>query len=142
VSRTLKLANRTWTRIWTFLLLVLLSVVDAGAEVRVYYFHSTARCTECLQIEELIGESLREVFPKELTDGRLTWRPTNADLSENAHFVFDYDLAANELVVVRDTSDRTNGWNKLPEVWKLVHNPELFRTELVNMVSKALATVD
>lgn len=50
---------------------------------------------------------LQERFPGKLAEGDLAWLPTNADLPENAHFVFDYDLVANELVVVRDPAVET-----------------------------------
>lgn len=116
----------------------LLLVTEAAAEVRVYYFHSTARCAECLRIEQLAGEVLQESFPGELASGELVWRPTNADLPENIHFVFDYDLAANELVVVWEVVAESVDVHKLQEVWNLVHDPESFRAKLVTMVRQAL----
>ena len=135
-------ANRTRRILGAAVLCFLLLVAEVAAEVRVYYFHSTARCAECLKVEQMTGEILRENFYQELAGGQLAWLPTNADLPENSHFVFDYDLAANELVVVRDPEVRTTAWNKLPEVWNLVHDPGKFRTELLNMVRQALATAD
>jgi hypothetical protein len=113
-------------------------VQDAPAQVTVYYFHSTARCTDCLEIERLSGEVLQQSFPQELTGGRLLWRPVNVDLPEQAHFIFDYDLAANELVVVHDDQDEEVGWNKLPEIWEEIQQPEKFRSKLVRLVQQAL----
>ncbi|HXV22060.1 MAG TPA: nitrophenyl compound nitroreductase subunit ArsF family protein [Desulfuromonadales bacterium] len=134
-------AYRTWRILGAAVVCFLLLIAEAAAEVRVYYFHSTARCAECLQIEQMTGEILQENFPRELAGGQLAWHPTNADLPENSHFVFAYDLSANELVVVRDPADRT-AWNKLPEVWTLAHDPGKFLTELVKMVRQALAKAD
>lgn len=116
--------------------------VEAGAETLVYYFHSTVRCADCLQIESLTGKTLQKRFPRELAGGQLVWEPVNVDLPENTHFVFDYDLAANELVVVPTPAASPGNYRKLPEVWNLVHEPEKFRAELIRMVGQALAKAD
>lgn len=142
MNRALLPANRAGRMLGAALVCILLLASEAAPEVRVYYFHSTARCADCLRIEKMAGDVLQERFPGELAEGELTWLPTNADLPENAHFVFDYDLAANELVVVRDSAVRTTAWIKLPEVWNLAQNPGAFRTELVKMVRQALEKAD
>jgi len=119
-------------------LVFLLLATESVAAVRVYYFHRTVRCDDCLLIEQLSAETLRKTFSQELTDGRLEWRPINLDSPENIHFVFDYDLNANELVVVRGEASRPL-FDKLPEVWNLVQQPDQFRSMLVNLVREHLA---
>lgn len=64
--------------------------------VIVYYFHGTVRCETCLLIEAMAEGALQADFLDELTDGRLLWHPLSADLPENAHFVTDFSLGANE----------------------------------------------
>ena len=108
------------------------------AAVRVYYFHRTVRCGDCLRIDQMSSETLKETFHQELTDGHLEWRPTNLDLPENTHFMFDYDLNANELVVVRDDGKQPV-FNKLPEVWELVYHPAKFCSMLIDLVREQLA---
>jgi hypothetical protein len=125
----------------TTALVCTLLVSESFAAVTVYYFHRTERCTDCLLIEQMSADVLKDTFPRELADGRLVWRPTNLDQSENIHFVFDYDLDANELVVVRGAWEQ-QVFNKLPEVWKLVQQPEQLRTALVDQVRKHLAQPD
>lgn len=112
----------------------------AAAQVTVYYFHSTIRCVDCLEIERLAGDVLQRSFPRELASGQLIWNPVNVDLPENTHFVFDYDLAANELVVAQ--TDPPGNFLKLFEVWNLARQHEQFRAELVRLVGKALLKVD
>jgi len=104
-------------------LVCILLATESVAAVRVYYFHRTVRCGDCLRIDQMSSETLKETFHQELTDGHLEWRPTNLDLPENTHFMFDYDLNANELVVVRDDGKQPV-FNKLPEVWELVTIPQ------------------
>lgn len=122
----------------TTALVCLLLVTESFAAVKVYYFHRTVRCADCLQIEQLSAGALQEVFPQALADGRLEWRPVNLDQPENTHFVFDYDLSANELVVVGIESGQPT-FNKLPEVWKLVQQPDQLRSALIDQVKMQLA---
>lgn len=130
-------------RFCSLLVAILWALAWAGtgygaSQVTVYYFHSTARCAECLNIEEMAEATLRGNFAAELAGGRLSWRSINADLPEHSHYVFDYELAANELVVATDSPPENGGWKKLAEVWTLAHDPETFRSRLVPLVEEAL----
>ena len=117
-------------------------IARASSAVTVYYFHGTARCALCLRIEQMAEEILRDAFPGELANGELIWRAVNVDLPENAHFIVDYDLAANELVVTKGNQTQPGTWNKLPEVYRLVDDPEQFRTQLIQLGRQALARPD
>ena len=121
----------------TTALVCLLLVTESFAAVRVYYFHRTVRCADCVQIEQVSAEALQEGCPQALADGRLEWRPVNLDQPENTHYVFDYDLDTNELVVVRGEGEEPV-FSKLPEVWKLVQQPEQLRSALIDQVKKQL----
>lgn len=110
----------------------------ASDPVTVYYFYATTRCDGCLEIERLADEILRQEFSRELADGRLRWQPVNVDLPENSHFIFDFDLAANELVVSHGDGAQERAWEKLPDVWKLADDPEQLQTRLVRMVANLL----
>lgn len=111
----------------------------AGDPVTVYYFHATTRCDSCLEIERLAEEILVQEFSPELTDGRLLWRAVNADLPEHAHFISDFDLAANELVVARGNAVRGGAYVKLPDTWTLAYDPETLQTRLMRLVRDALS---
>lgn len=112
---------------------------ETTSPVAVYYFHSTARCAECLNIERMAEETLRREFADQLAGGQLSWRSINADLPENTHFVFDYELSANELVVAKTLNNQTVVWKKLAEVWSLATDPETFRVRLVTLINEMLA---
>lgn len=111
----------------------------AGDAVTVYYFHSTTRCDSCLEIERLAEELLTREFSLELAAGRLLWLPVNVDLPENAHFVSDFDLAANELVVSRGAAEIGEAYVKLPDVWALAYDPETLQARLLRLVKDVLA---
>ncbi|MGA9141365.1 MAG: nitrophenyl compound nitroreductase subunit ArsF family protein [Methanocella sp.] len=97
-------------------------------KVVVYYFYGTARCDSCMKIEAYTKEAVESGFPEALKEGKLEWRPLNAELSENQHFIKDYGLYTRTVVV----SDMKNGnqtdWKKLDEVWNLIGDKDRFMT--------------
>ena len=132
---------RAWWLGAALTLVCFLLAAESFAAVSVYYFHRTVRCSDCLLIEQLSAETLRKTFSQELADGRLEWRSVNLDQPENTHFVFDYDLSANELVVVRGAGEQAV-FSKMPEAWKLVCQPAKFCSILSDLVREQLAQPD
>lgn len=113
---------------------------DSSGEGRVivYYFHGTVRCETCLLIEAMAEGTLQADFPDELADGRLLWRPLSVDLPENAHFVTDFSLGANELVVLGQRDGGETAWEKVPDIWELAADPGRFRERLRDVVARFL----
>ena len=95
-----------------------------GERVVVYYFHGTVRCETCILIESLTDITVRGEFAKELADGTLDWRPLDSQLPENKHFVSEFGLGANEVVVAREKAGRSQSWEKIPGIWELTADPE------------------
>lgn len=108
--------------------------------VVVYYFHGTVRCETCLLIEAMAEGTLQADFPDELTDGRLLWRPLSVDLPENVHFVKDFGLGANELVILRKRGGGATAWEKVSDIWELAADPGRFREQLRGVVARFLGT--
>ena len=92
----------------------------AGKEIRVYYFHRTARCHSCLKIESLSEETVKTFFPVELENGAVTWRSINLDDAGNAHFVEDYDLSTQTVIVAEYSGGQQLRWKNLDKVWELL----------------------
>ena len=87
--------------------------------VDVLYFHRTARCHGCLDMEAFAAEAVAR-FPAEREAGRLTWRAINLDDPDQRHFEQDYALEFNSVVLSRRASGREEAWTNLPAVWPLV----------------------
>lgn len=87
----------------------------------VYYFHGDRRCVTCKKIEELTRNALSLNFGHEMETGTVLFRSVNLDEPENEHFVQDFGLDSK--IVVIQKGDK---FEKLPEVWTLVKNPEKF----------------
>lgn len=92
----------------------------AGKEIRVYYFHRTARCPGCLKIESLSRETVQTYFPVELENGTVTWHSVNVDDDGDAHFADDYDLSTQSVIVTEFSGGKQVRWKNLERVWELL----------------------
>lgn len=97
-----------------------------ATQVVAYYFHGKFRCASCLAIERLSGKAIREGFPEDLRSGRLEFREVNVDLPENRHFVEDYQLSSQSLVLVQYRDGRQVRWKNLEKVWILLGSEKAF----------------
>jgi hypothetical protein len=91
-----------------------------------YYFHRTARCSTCLTIEAYAHDVVFQNFEPQLRSGDLLFLPTNVELAGNEHFVKDYDLVAQALVLVEYDGPRVKRWKNLDRIWDLVGDSTQF----------------
>jgi len=95
-------------------------------QVMVYYFHRTARCKTCLKIEELSKNGVEANFASELKDGDLVFKSVNVEADGNEHFVEDYELVSQALVLVDYRDGVQQKWKSLERTWELVHTEDEF----------------
>jgi len=91
----------------------------AGRQVFVYYFHRTMRCDTCRAIETGSFHALSGAFEKELASGALVWTAINLDEPENGHFIEDFNLSSNGVVVAVVKDGAVTEWKNLDQVWEL-----------------------
>ncbi len=91
----------------------------AGRQVLVYYFHRTMRCDTCRAIETGSFHALSDTFEKELVSGALIWNAVNLDQPENGHFIQDFALSRNGIVLAVVKDDAVAEWENLDQVWEL-----------------------
>jgi hypothetical protein len=102
----------------------------APAEYVAYYFHRTARCVTCLKIEAQSHDAIFAGFGPALREGRLLFIPTNVEVSGNEHFIKDYNLVSQALVLVKYDNGKVTAWRDLDRIWDLVGDDAEF-TEYV-----------
>ncbi|GBC60011.1 hypothetical protein DENIS_0953 [Desulfonema ishimotonii] len=90
----------------------------------VYYFHGKRRCTTCKKLEAYAREALEKSFSGEVRDGRIEWRITDISTPENSHFVKDFGLVSQSLVLVRQEAGKQGGWKNLDQIWMKVRDKE------------------
>ena len=95
-------------------------------KVTAYYFHRTHRCRTCLTIEKYAQQALEHYFKKELTEGKLEFKPMDMEKAENRHYVKDYQLYTSSLILSLRKKDKEVKWENLEQVWFLVKDMEKF----------------
>jgi len=99
-----------------------------GTETRnvAFYFHGSVRCPTCNAIERQSEEAIRAGFPAWLEEGTLAWEVVNFDEPANEHFVEDFQLSHQSVVLAEMEGGRAVRWKNLDRVWDLVHEPAEF----------------
>ena len=98
--------------------------IDSG--VVVYYFHRTARCVTCNSIEAYTRQVVDSAFSEPQSEGTMQLVSVNYETAENEHFVQDFQLASNSVVLVRLADGKVADWKNLDRIWDLVKNPPAF----------------
>jgi len=57
---------------------------------------------------------------------------------KNKHFISDFGLRANDLVVVREEAGGNRPWEEIPKIWELASNPERLSRHVKNVVDRFL----
>lgn len=89
-----------------------------------YYFHPTARCVTCRNIEAYSIEAINEWEIK--TGKKITWKELNIEDPVNVHYVEEFSLEFSSLVVAKFEGSNKKKWKNLDETWKLVNDKETF----------------
>lgn len=112
--------------------------VTAPAEYVAYYFHRTARCVTCLKIENAAHDVIFRDFATQLRDGKLLFLPSNVEASGNEHFIEDYQLVSQALVLVKYAEGKPVASRKLDRVWDLIGDEAQFDLYVQNEVATFL----
>ena len=79
-----------------------------------------------MKIESLSGKVIRERFSEELRTGLLAFREMNVEEPGNRHFIDDYRLTSQSLVIVEYRDGRQVRWKNLEKVWTLLGSEKEF----------------
>lgn len=117
---------------------VKITLSNTEGKVVLFYFHATARCSNCRKFEAYSQEAIRQRFAGALDNGRLEWQAINVDEPVNAHFIEDYQLITRSLILVRMQDGEQVGWKNLQKIWELVGDKESFVTYVQSEVAEYL----
>jgi hypothetical protein len=102
------------------------TVKPQSKKIIVYYFHPTARCSTCINIENFTQETVESKFRKEQKDKTLFFKSVNIEDSLNEHFVKDFNLTSSSVILVKYEGKKRTGWKNLEKVWALEKDKEKF----------------
>jgi hypothetical protein len=114
------------------------NLIGSGKRVVAYYFHGRVRCVSCVKIESLSGKAIRDRFPEELRTGALAFLEVNVDVPGNRHFIDDYGLTSQSLVIVEYRDGCRVRWKNLEKVWTLLDSEKDFISYVQEGVSSYL----
>jgi len=112
-----------------------MSVAVVPAEkVEIFLFHRTQRCTTCIAIGELSGQTVRERFGPEVMEGKVVFREVNIDESQNKELAEKFQASGSALFInaVRNGSDNIE---QDSGVWRLTNSPEVFKNYLAEKIN-------
>lgn len=105
----------------------------------VYYFHGNVRCRTCNLIESYANEVVTDHFGTLLEEGIVEWKAVNVHKPENQHFMKDYELVSQSVVLSRRENGKESQWRKLDRVWELVGNKPAFQDYVRKETASVLA---
>lgn len=109
--------------------------------ITVYYFHREFRCPSCTTLERVTRESVESAFDKELKSGRIKFISINIDEKNNEHFLTDYNLEFQSVVISDIKEKKEKRWKNLDQVWKLLKEEWDLRDYIQKEILKYLENV-
>lgn len=91
-----------------------------------YYFHPTARCPSCINIENFTREVVETMFKKENKSGLISFKQLNIEDSLNEHYIDDYKLEFSSVILAKFINNKQVKWKNLEHVWKYSGDKDSF----------------
>lgn len=91
-----------------------------------YYFHGNKRCSTCKKLEQYSEEGVHSTELIERTGLNIPLKIVNVQTPENSHFMNDFDLYTQSLVITEITDGRVSRWENLDQIWMLVRDKEKY----------------
>ncbi len=85
----------------------------------VYYFHPTARCESCINIENFTKELITTKYTTPLA---MKYVALNIEDPENEHFRKDFNLKFSSVVIVKSKKGETEKYKNLDSIWTYSEN--------------------
>lgn len=88
-------------------------------KVQVFLFHGTQRCSTCIAIGKLAGETVNERFQTEIKSDRIEFKEINIDLPENKGLAIKFQASGSALYLnaIRGNKDNIEQDTK---VWRRI----------------------
>jgi len=96
---------------------------DSGVSYTMYYFHPTARCESCINIENFTKKIIETKYSK---DPAIKFIALNIEDSQNQHFRKDYDLKFSSVVLTKQSNNQEEKYKNLDSIWSYSDNKDGF----------------
>jgi hypothetical protein len=96
-------------------------------KIEVFLFHTTQRCTSCINIGKFAKQTIDNNFSEELNSGRIVFKEINIDLPENYQLTEKFQASGSSLFINTIRGGRDYIEQDL-KVWRLVGNEGEFES--------------
>lgn len=96
---------------------------ETGVSYTMYYFHPTARCESCINIENFSKELLETKY---LSNPKIEFKALNIEDTDNQHFRKDYDLKFSSVIISKRKDNKEEKFKNLDSIWTYSENKEGF----------------
>ncbi len=110
------------------------SIATVADKVQVFLFHTTQRCSTCIAIGKLAGETVNERFQDELKSGKIEFREINIDLAENKELAKKFQ-ASGSIFFINNIYNETDHIKSDSKVWRLTSSPDAFKDYLEGLIN-------
>ena len=95
--------------------------INNNSEIKytAYYFHPTARCESCINLENYI----KELIETKYVNSGFRFKEINIEQKENEHYRKDYNLLFSSVIIENSESKK---WKNLDSVWSYTDNKDKF----------------
>lgn len=121
--------------IFLFTAFVFNIVLTFGAEdgkIIAYYFHTTARCPSCYNIEKFTRGALNEYYGRELESGKIVFKVVNVEEKGDEHFLNDYGLYTKSVVLSLQKKGKEVRFKNLDQIWQRLQDRQMFYEYIKN----------
>jgi hypothetical protein len=84
-----------------------------------YYFHPTARCESCINLENYI----KELIELKYSDKGFSFKEVNIEQKENEHYRKDYELQFSSVIIENLENKK---WKNLDSIWSFTNDKDKF----------------
>ncbi|UCF89349.1 MAG: hypothetical protein JSV70_03680 [bacterium] len=110
-------------------------------QIVVYYFHRKFRCQSCDILEFTLQKTLQVTYSDQFIAGKLAMCVINVDQPENRHYLEQFQILSNSVVIVRKRSGVVARYKTLESIWDVSQDREaidsLLRTEVAAFLSES-----
>jgi hypothetical protein len=118
-----------------------LSATDdtSSGKLIITYFYGNVRCATCRKLEAFAQEAIDSNFANSLKDSSATWRVVNFDEDANNHFLQEYQLYGQALILSYMVDGKEKTWRNLDKIWVLVGDKAKYQAYVRDEVASFLA---
>jgi len=95
---------------------------ESPTQSQICYFYGNARCASCFKIEKYTQEVFVENFEDELE-----FKSFDVSTPENKHFIEDYKLYTQSVILVKIEDGKEIGYQNLDKVWNYLRDEKKFK---------------